>query len=70
MLLHTYKVIFKVQTEVLKNKEALNADEERIMTDDSTVSKMETFMDQFLSTFQSVNFDIIVNLPLIATRKN
>lgn len=70
MLLHTYKVIFKVQTEVLKNKEALNADEERIMTDDSTVSKMETFMDQFLSTFQNVNFDIIVNLPLIATRKN
>ena len=70
MLLHTYKVIFKVQTEVLKNKEALNADEERIMTDDSTISKMETFMDQFLSTFQNVNFDIIVNLPLIATRKN
>ena len=70
MLLHTYKVIFKVQTEVLKNKEVLNADEERIMTDDSTISKMETFMDQFLSTFQNVNFDIIVNLPLIATRKN
>ena len=70
MLLHCYKVIFKTQSEIFKNKEAINIDEKIILIDESMISKMETFMDQFLSTFQDVNFDIIVDLPRIMSIKN
>ena len=69
MLLHCYKVIFKAQSEILKNKEAINIDEKIILIDESMITKMETFMDQFLSTFQDVNFDIIVDLPRIMSMK-
>jgi len=70
MLLHCYKVIFKAQSEILKNKEVVNIDEKIILIDESMITKMETFMDQFLSTFQDVNFDIIVDLPRIISIKN
>jgi len=70
MLLHCYKVIFKAQSEILKNKEAVNIDDKIILIDESMITKMETFMDQFLSTFQDVNFDIIVDLPRIMSMKN
>lgn len=70
MLLHCYKVIFKTQSEILKNKEAINVDEQIILIDDSMITKMEIFMDQFLSTFQDVNFDIIVDLPRLMSMKD
>ena len=70
MLLDIYKMIFKTQTEMLKNKETINAVEEKILVDNDMLSKMETFMDQFLSTFQDVNFDVIVNLPPITNLKD
>ena len=48
---------------ILKNKEIINKDEEIVIINEEMISKMDVFMNQFLTTFQNVNFDIIIDLP-------